>query len=88
MTSKVYLIASFTRTVAIFQVAWSLPVCLMGANKNFYEVFMTLFFDKNFKQVMESTSKTFDKQSVVILLHQSKIILVQTQNSSITHENH
>ena len=60
----------------------------MGANKNFYEVFITLFFDKNFKQAMESTSKTFDKQSVVILLHQSKIILVQMQNSSITHENH
>ena len=60
----------------------------MVAHKNFYEVFITFFFDKSFKQAMESTSKTFDKQSVVILLHQSKIILVQTQNSSITHENH
>ena len=49
---------------------------------------MTFFFDKSFKQAMESTSKTFDKQSIMILLHQSKIILVQTQNSSITHKNH
>ena len=37
---------------------------------------------------MESNSKTFDKQSVVILLHQSEIILIQTQNSSITNKNH
>ena len=49
---------------------------------------MTFFFDKNFKQAMESNSKTFDKHSVVILLHQSKIILVQMQNRSITHKNH
>ena len=40
---------------------------------------MTFFFDKSFKQDMESTSKTFDKQSVLILLHNSKIVLVQTQ---------
>ena len=33
---------------------------------------MTFSFDKSFKQAMESTSKTFDKQSIVILLHQSK----------------
>ena len=56
----------------------------MVAHKNFYEDFMTFFFDKSFKQAMESNSKTFDKQSVVILLHHSKIILVQTQNSSIS----
>ena len=49
---------------------------------------MTFIFDKSFNQGMESTSKIFEKPSVVILLHQSKIILVQTQNSSITHENH
>ena len=49
---------------------------------------MTFFFDKSFKQAMESNSKTFDKQLVVILLHQSNIILVQTQNSSVTHKNH
>ena len=48
---------------------------------------MTFFFDKSLKQGMESTSNTFDKQSFVIVLHQSKIILVQTQNSSITHKN-
>ena len=35
---------------------------------------MTFFFVKSFKQAMESNSKTFDKQSIVILLHQSKII--------------
>ena len=88
MTSKVYLMTSFTKTVAIFQVAWSLPVCLMVAHKNFQEDLMTFFFDKSFKQAMESNSKTCDKQSVVILLHQSKIILVKTQNSSTTHKNH
>ena len=33
---------------------------------------MTFFFDKSFKQAMESNSKTFDKQSVVILLRQIK----------------
>ena len=60
----------------------------MVAHKNFYDIFMSFIFDKSFKQGMVSTSKSFDKQSVVILLHQSKIILVQTQNSSITHENH
>ena len=49
---------------------------------------MTFFFDKSFKKVMEWNTKTVDKQSVVILLHQSKIILFQTQNSSITHKNH
>ena len=49
---------------------------------------MTFFFDKSFKQAIESNSKTVDKQSVVTLLHQSKIILVQAQNSSITHKNH
>ena len=49
---------------------------------------MTFVFDKSFKQAMKSTSKTFDKQQDVILLHQLKIILVQTQNSSINHENH
>ena len=48
---------------------------------------MTFFFDKSFKQAMESNSKTFDKQSVLILLHLSNIILVQTQNTSITHKN-
>ena len=37
---------------------------------------MTFFFDKSFKQAMESNSKTIDKQSVVILFHQTKIILV------------
>ena len=88
MTLKVYLMTRYTRAVVIFQVARSLPVCLIVAHKNFYEVFMTFFFDKRFKESMESTSKTFDKQSVVILLHQSKIIVVQTQNSSITHEHH
>ena len=60
----------------------------MVAHKNFQEVLWLFFFDKSFKQDMESTSKTFDKQSIVILLHQSNIILVQTQNSSITHKNH
>ena len=59
----------------------------MVAHKNFLDDFMTFFFDKSFKQAMESNSKTFDKQSVVILLHQSSIILVQTQNTSITHKN-
>ena len=49
---------------------------------------MTFFSDKSFKQAMELTSKTFDKQSVVILLDKSKIILVQTQNSSVTYKNH
>ena len=49
---------------------------------------MTFFFGKSFKQAMESNSKTFDKQSVVILLHQPKIILVQMQTSSVTHKNH
>ena len=29
---------------------------------------------------MESLSKTFNKPSVTVLVHQSKIILVQTQN--------
>ena len=53
MTLKVYLITSFTKTVAIFQVAWSLPVCLMVAYKNFYDIFMTFIFDKSFKQGME-----------------------------------
>ena len=48
---------------------------------------MTFFFDKSFKQAMESTSKAFDKQSIVILLHKSKIILVITQNGLITHKN-
>ena len=76
MTLKLFLITSFTRTVAIFQVAWSLPVCLIVAHKNFYDIFMTFIFDKSFKQGMESTSKTFDKQSVVILFDKSKIILV------------
>ena len=36
---------------------------------------------------MESNSKMFDKQSVVILFYQSKTILVQTQNGSITNIN-
>ena len=49
---------------------------------------MQFFFDKSWKKAMESNTKTVDKQSVVILLHQSKIILFQTQNSSITHKNH
>ena len=49
---------------------------------------MTFYFDKSFKQAMESNLKTSDKKSVVILLHQSNIILVQTQNSSVTHKNH
>ena len=35
---------------------------------------------------MEPNLKTFDKQSVVILLHKSKNTLVQTQNSSNTHK--
>ena len=49
---------------------------------------MIFFCDKSFKQAMGSNSKTFDKHSVVSLLHQSKIILVQMQNNSITHKNH
>ena len=61
MTSKVYLMTSFIRTVAIFQVAWSLPVCYTVAHKHFYDIFMTFFFDKKFKQAMESNLKTFDK---------------------------
>ena len=68
MTSKVYLMTSFTRIVEIFQVAWSLPVCLKVAKRNFKEYFMTFFFDKSFKQAMESNSTTFDKQLVEILL--------------------
>ena len=36
---------------------------------------------------MESNRRTVHKQSVVILLHQSNIILFQTQNISITHKN-
>ena len=79
---------SFTKTVAIFHVTWSFPVCLTIVHKNFWEVFMTFFFDNKFKQAMESNSETFGKQSVVILLHQSKNIMVKTQNSSITHKNH
>ena len=59
----------------------------MVVHKNFHDEFMTFFFDKSFKQAMESNSKTFDKRLNVILLHQSKIILVQTQNTSITHKN-
>ena len=47
---------------------------------------MTFFFDKSFKQAMESNLKTFDKQSVIILMRKSKIILVQTQKSPITHK--
>ena len=47
---------------------------------------MTFFFDKFLKKAMESNTKTVDKKSVVILLHQSQIILFQTQNSSITHK--
>ena len=58
----------------------------MVAHENFKDVFMTFIFDKSFKQAMESTSKTFDIQSIVIVLHQSKSILVQAQNSSITHK--
>ena len=48
---------------------------------------MTLFFYKSFQQAMESNLKTFDKQSGEIWLYQSKIILVRTQNSSITNKN-
>ena len=60
----------------------------MVAHKNFSDDFITFFIDKSFKQAIESNSKTFDKQLVVILLHKLKIILVQTQNSSITRKNH
>ena len=41
---------------------------------------MTFFFEKSFLYAMESNLKTFYKPSVAILLDQSKIILVQTQN--------
>ena len=51
----------------------------MVAHKNFLEDFMTFFFDKSFKQAMESNSKIFDKQSVVILLHLSQSILVKAE---------
>ena len=36
---------------------------------------------------MESIPKTFNEPSDVILLHRSKIILVQTQNDATSHEN-
>ena len=37
---------------------------------------------------MESNSKTLNKPSVAILLHQSKMILVQTQHGKMSHKNH
>ena len=37
---------------------------------------------------MESNLKTLNKPSFAILLHQSKIILVQTQHGSMSHNNH
>ena len=45
---------------------------------------MTFVFDKSFHQAMESNSKMFDrpKPSVIILLHQSKIIPVQISSTS------
>ena len=52
----------------------------MGSNsRHFEEGFMTFWFDKSFLQAMESKSQMFNKPSVIVLLHQSKIILVQTQ---------
>ena len=66
MTSKMYKMIISTRTVEIFQVAWSLPVCQMVANSHFYDDFMTFFFDESFFQAMESNSKTFNKPSAVI----------------------
>ena len=37
---------------------------------------------------MELNSETFNKPSVANLLHQSKIILVQMRNGSMSHTNH
>ena len=54
MTSKRYSMIIFTRTVAIFQVACSLPVCQMVAYSHFYKYFMTFFFDRSLLQAMES----------------------------------
>ena len=59
----------YTRTVPIFQVAWPLPVFHMANHSHFYEGFITFFLDKKLLQAMEYSSKTFDKPSVVILLH-------------------
>ena len=39
----------FTKTVEIFQVAWSLPVCQMLANSDYYDDFIIFFFDKIFR---------------------------------------
>ena len=36
---------------------------------------------------MESNSKTLNKQSVEILLHKLKIMLVEMQNDSTSHKN-
>ena len=55
---------------------------------HFYKGFMTSFFDKSFLQAMEFISMKFDKPLVVILMHQSKKVLVQTQNGSTSNKNH
>ena len=77
----------YIRTVPIFQVAWLLPVFQMASHRHFSEGLLTFFFDKRFLYSMESNSKTFNKPSVAILLIESKIILVQTQNGSTSHKN-
>ena len=88
MSSKMYTTTRlFTPELAICQVAWSLPVCQMVSYRHFFEGFMTLFFDRHILQDIQSSPKTFDKLSVVILLQQSQTIFVQTQNSAISHKN-
>ena len=59
----------------------------MATRRHFYKGFMTFFLDKSVLQAMEFSSKTFDKPSVVVLLHKSKIILIQMQIGSTSHKN-
>ena len=53
----------------------------MATRRQFYHGSMTFFFDKSFSQAIEFISKTFDKPSVIIFLHQSTIILVQRKTA-------
>ena len=55
---------AFTRTVAIYQVAWSLPVRKMVADKHFKDFFLLFALKKVSYKIW-----TFDRPLVLIQLH-------------------
>ena len=55
---------------------------------NLQEDCMPFFFDKSFKQAIESNSKIFNKQSVVIAPIKNDPGPNLRQNSSTNHKNH